>query len=214
MRPKLRCYFPSWRIVMTRRAILAIAILIAFSEAAAAGVPLFGHVSCAMVRFYVARYSAPAAEKWARSHGASDTEIETARRCLHIETASLPAKPQAPAPVTEQERGPPEPANADSGQDTLHTVADQAQRADLEQVNQAKVQEPVRPSEIENGSSAPVSIAATDLTRADAKSTPSPPRHVGATHRASMARGHASWFKRLWDHLTSRRQFRVALLHR
>jgi len=38
--------------------------------------------SCAVVRFYVAQYSASAAESWARSHGATDAEIEAARRCL------------------------------------------------------------------------------------------------------------------------------------
>lgn len=39
-------------------------------------------VSCTVVRFYVAKYSASAAEMWARSHGASDAEIEIARHCL------------------------------------------------------------------------------------------------------------------------------------
>jgi hypothetical protein len=39
-------------------------------------------VSCNMVRYYVARYSASTAEMWARSHGASDSQIEAARRCL------------------------------------------------------------------------------------------------------------------------------------
>ena len=34
--------------------------------------------SCTLVRYYVARYSAPAAEAWARS----DAEINTARRCI------------------------------------------------------------------------------------------------------------------------------------
>ena len=38
--------------------------------------------SCAVVRYYVAKYSASAAEMWARGHGASDAEIEAARRCL------------------------------------------------------------------------------------------------------------------------------------
>jgi hypothetical protein len=38
--------------------------------------------SCTVVRFYVAKYSASAAEAWARSHGATDAEIEAARRCL------------------------------------------------------------------------------------------------------------------------------------
>lgn len=38
--------------------------------------------SCAVVRYYVAKFSASAAEMWARSHGASDAEIEAARHCL------------------------------------------------------------------------------------------------------------------------------------
>ena len=38
--------------------------------------------SCTVVRFYVAQYSASAAEAWARGHGATDTEIEAARRCF------------------------------------------------------------------------------------------------------------------------------------
>ncbi|WP_298261068.1 hypothetical protein [Bradyrhizobium sp.] len=199
---------------MTRPAILAFAILIAFSQAATAGVPLFGHVSCAMVRFYVARYSAVAAEKWARSHGASDSEIETARHCLHIETASLAAKSQVPAPVTEQERDRHEPAKSDSGQDTLHAVPDQGQHAAPEQVDQATgIQDPIRPKDVENGSSGHVSIAIKELAPADAKTPALPPRHIAAIHRAGVAMGHGSWFKRLWDHLTSRRQFRVAFLH-
>ena len=39
-------------------------------------------MSCAVVRLYVAKYSAPAAETWARSKGATDAEIEAARHCL------------------------------------------------------------------------------------------------------------------------------------
>ncbi|PAY04940.1 MULTISPECIES: hypothetical protein [Bradyrhizobium] len=39
-------------------------------------------VSCTVVRYYVARYSAAAAESWARAHGATDAEIDTARHCL------------------------------------------------------------------------------------------------------------------------------------
>src|SRR6185437_11125354 len=158
---------PPRRIVMTRRAILAFAILIAFSQAATAGVPLFGHVSCAMVRFYVARYSAVAAEKWARSHGASDTEIETARHCLHIETASLPTKPPVPAPVTERERDQHEPAKSDSGQDTWHAVPDQAQHADPEQANQEMgIQNSIRPRDVENGPSRPKDIENGSSTQA------------------------------------------------
>lgn len=40
------------------------------------------HASCTLVRYYVAKYSAPAAEAWARSKGATDAEINTARRCI------------------------------------------------------------------------------------------------------------------------------------
>jgi hypothetical protein len=46
-------------------------------------------VSCTMVRFYVAKYTASAAEAWARSHGATDAEIEAARQCLK----DAPAQP-------------------------------------------------------------------------------------------------------------------------
>jgi hypothetical protein len=42
----------------------------------------FHRLSCPVVRFYVAKYSAGAAESWARSSGATDGDIETARRCL------------------------------------------------------------------------------------------------------------------------------------
>jgi hypothetical protein len=35
-----------------------------------------------VVRFYVAKYSAGAAESWARSKGATEAEIESARRCI------------------------------------------------------------------------------------------------------------------------------------
>jgi hypothetical protein len=38
--------------------------------------------SCTAVRYYVAKYSASAAEMWARSHGATDAQIEAARQCL------------------------------------------------------------------------------------------------------------------------------------
>jgi hypothetical protein len=44
-------------------------------------------MSCTLVRFYVAKYSAPAAEQYARSKGATDAEIELARHCIKPETA-------------------------------------------------------------------------------------------------------------------------------
>ena len=39
-------------------------------------------ISCTEVRYYVAKYSASVAEMYARSHGATDAQIERARRCL------------------------------------------------------------------------------------------------------------------------------------
>ena len=42
----------------------------------------FAGVSCEVVRYYVAKYNATTAEVWARKMGATDTEIESARRCL------------------------------------------------------------------------------------------------------------------------------------
>jgi hypothetical protein len=43
---------------------------------------LVHRVSCVLVRFYVAKYSVPTAEAWARSKGATDADIQTARRCI------------------------------------------------------------------------------------------------------------------------------------
>jgi hypothetical protein len=43
---------------------------------------LVHRASCTVVRFYVAKYSVYAAESWARSHGATEAEIEAARNCL------------------------------------------------------------------------------------------------------------------------------------
>src|SRR3954471_17182623 len=112
---------------MMRRAIPAFVALIALSQTATAG------VSCAVVRFYVAKYSEAAAETWARSHGASDAEIETARRCLHhranVQIASSAARSQVPAPVTQQERARNEPDKRDPVQDASHIVSAQDQQA-------------------------------------------------------------------------------------
>jgi hypothetical protein len=43
---------------------------------------LVRRASCTVVRFYVAKYTASAAEMWARSHGATEAEIDAARLCL------------------------------------------------------------------------------------------------------------------------------------
>jgi hypothetical protein len=50
----------------------------------AGDMPHFHRVSCVVVRFYAAKYTAPAAESWARSKGATDAEIESARQCLKV----------------------------------------------------------------------------------------------------------------------------------
>jgi hypothetical protein len=206
---------PSRWIVMMKRAIVAFATLMALSQTATAGVPLFGHVSCAVVRFYVAKYSEAAAEKWARGHGAGDAEIETARRCLHgsnVQTASLAAKSPVAAPVTEQERAQREPAERDRDQDALHVVAAQGQRASPEQDihdNEPAVHGVIGAKDIEDRSAEPVSHEIkNDPAPSDGKTSTSRPRHVGAMHRA-----HVPWLKRLWVQLTRPRQFRVAFLH-
>jgi hypothetical protein len=68
---------------MGLRALFIVAVLIGSSQLAeAAEHSVLRRVSCSVVRFYVAKYSAAAAEAWARGKGASEAEIESARRCL------------------------------------------------------------------------------------------------------------------------------------
>jgi hypothetical protein len=198
--------------VIMRRAIPAFAALIALSQTATAGVPLFGHVSCAVVRFYVAKYSETAAERWARSHGASEAEIETARHCLHganVQTAARDRHDrvsQVPAPVTEQERAPQEPAERNPDQDALQAVSVQGQRAEPEQDSHGE--EPgVR------GLAVHASYEIKDPVPSGAKTTTSP-RGAGAMYRASKMRvaGPVAWLKRQLDHLLRPRQFRTAFL--
>ena len=201
---------------MIRRAIPAFATLIALSQTATAGVP-----SCAVVRFYVAKYSQAAAETWARGHGASDAEIETARRCLHsanVQTASSAVRSQVPAPITEQERAQHEPAERDPDQDALPVVPVQGQRANPEQDNhdnESGVHGFIRPKDIEDRFAGHASPEIKDPVRLDGKINTLRPRYVGAMHRADSAgmTGHVAWLKRLWDHVTRRRQFSVAFLH-
>ena len=201
-------------IAMMRRAILAFAALIALSQTATAG------VSCAVVRFYVAKYSAAAAETWARSHGASDAEIETARRCLHpranVQTASSAARSQVPLPATQQERGRPEPDERNPVQEASHIVSVQDQRADPEREshnNEPRVDGIVRPKEIEDPPVVHVSQEVKDLVPSVRKTSTLRPRYVRSMHRAH-SRGvavHVAWFKRLWDHVAGRRRSSIAL---
>jgi hypothetical protein len=69
---------------MGLRAFFFVAAVLAGSSQvaeAAEGSPL-RRVSCTVVRFYVAKYTQGAAEAWARSKGATEAEIDSARRCL------------------------------------------------------------------------------------------------------------------------------------
>jgi hypothetical protein len=85
---------------MGLRWIFVFAVYLGVSCPAFAGEPsgILHRVSCSVVRFYVAKYSAPAAEQWARSKGATEADIEAARHCLAAETtrtAKAPTRPVA-----------------------------------------------------------------------------------------------------------------------
>jgi hypothetical protein len=69
---------------MLIRGLVVSATLLALAPDATAGEQsgVARRASCSIVRYYVARYSVAAAETWARSHGAKDTDIEAARHCL------------------------------------------------------------------------------------------------------------------------------------
>jgi len=67
---------------MLMRGVGAVALTLSLSSGALAERGVMQRVSCAMVRVYVAKYSASAAEMWARGHGATDAQIEAARACL------------------------------------------------------------------------------------------------------------------------------------
>ena len=76
---------------MLMKSIVAFWMLAAASQGVLASERPMQHVSCTTVRFYVAKYSLPAAENWARSQGATEADIETARHCLgsSVRTASF-----------------------------------------------------------------------------------------------------------------------------
>jgi hypothetical protein len=85
------CYvgLPGWfqngaSLNMRLKGMVASAALLALGADASAGETsgLLRKASCSVVRYYVGKYSAVAAETWARSHGATDAEIEAARHCL------------------------------------------------------------------------------------------------------------------------------------
>jgi hypothetical protein len=70
------------RPAMGFRLLFILAVLFAMAPAEASAEGIFHRASCSVVRYYVAKYSASMAEAWARSKGASEAEIESARRCL------------------------------------------------------------------------------------------------------------------------------------
>jgi len=68
---------------MIIRAVATAALLLPLSSEAAIRHHRIGErLSCIDVRYYVARFSAPVAEMYARSRGATNAQIERARRCL------------------------------------------------------------------------------------------------------------------------------------
>jgi hypothetical protein len=69
---------------MVFRGACILAVVLGMSPNAIAGdkTGLLHRMSCTMVRYYVALYSASAAEQYARSKGATESEIEAARHCI------------------------------------------------------------------------------------------------------------------------------------
>jgi hypothetical protein len=68
---------------MGLRLLFVVAIVLGLAPvSASAGEGILHRASCSVVRYYVAKYSASMAEAYARSKGATDAEIEAARRCL------------------------------------------------------------------------------------------------------------------------------------
>jgi hypothetical protein len=66
--------------ISRRKALRLLGLTVAFGVATSVGV--MTSASCTLVRYYVATYSAPVAEAWARSKGATEADIRTARRCI------------------------------------------------------------------------------------------------------------------------------------
>ena len=99
----LPCESPvQWGTQMALRWIGVLVVCLGLSPAASAGERsgVLHRVSCSVVRYYVAKYSAAAAEQWARSKGATEAEIDAGRHCLNgngdtTRTARAPARPLA-----------------------------------------------------------------------------------------------------------------------
>jgi hypothetical protein len=83
---------------MVARLICLLVVLLGLSSNAMAAerAGIMHRMSCVAVRYYVALYSATAAEQYARSKGATDADINAARRCIRsdlTQTASAQKMP-------------------------------------------------------------------------------------------------------------------------
>jgi hypothetical protein len=69
---------------MIIRAASILVVVLGLSPGAMAGshTGVLHRMSCTMVRYYVALYSATAAEQYARGKGATNADIEVARHCI------------------------------------------------------------------------------------------------------------------------------------
>jgi hypothetical protein len=68
---------------MLRGAVAAGVLILAMgSEVRADSEQGQANMSCSEVRYYVQKYTAEVAEMYARSYGATDAQIDRARRCL------------------------------------------------------------------------------------------------------------------------------------
>jgi hypothetical protein len=74
---------------MLTRVIAAATLMLSVSSGAHAGGRhgVTQRMSCSEVRYYVAKYSAASAEMYARSQGATEAQINAARRCLKDQPA-------------------------------------------------------------------------------------------------------------------------------
>jgi hypothetical protein len=74
---------------MGLRLMFVVAIVLGLAPVSASAEGLLHRASCSVVRYYVAKYSAEMAEAYARSKGATEAEIEAARRCLDSGSARV-----------------------------------------------------------------------------------------------------------------------------
>jgi hypothetical protein len=74
---------------MGHRMLFVAAIVLGLAPVSASAEGILHRASCSVVRYYVAKYSASMAEAYARSQGATEAEIEAARRCLDTRSSRV-----------------------------------------------------------------------------------------------------------------------------